>query len=86
MSRTAYNEVIKRWAGREWALRQNRAAASAGIVAARRDGNLQEATLSYGQDAGLIHSILPVREIVDTIVRDAESIVSRRLPGLVRNV
>jgi NAD(P)H-dependent flavin oxidoreductase YrpB (nitropropane dioxygenase family) len=84
MSRTAYNAIVQRWAGREWALRQNRAAAYADIVAARAAGDRRESTLSYGQDAGLIHSILPVRQIIENIVQDAEAIMSDRLPAMLR--
>lgn len=75
---------MQRWAGREWALRQNQAAVHAGIMAVRKAGDIQEATLSYGQDAGLIGSILPAGEIVRTIAREAEDILSNRLPMLVR--
>jgi NAD(P)H-dependent flavin oxidoreductase YrpB (nitropropane dioxygenase family) len=85
MSRTSRNALVQRWAGREWALRQNRAEVHAGIMAARKAGDIQEATLSYGQDAGLIDSILPAGEIVHTIAREAEDILSNRLPKLVRD-
>jgi NAD(P)H-dependent flavin oxidoreductase YrpB (nitropropane dioxygenase family) len=83
MSRARRNRFIERWSGREWALRQNQAQALAGILAARRAGDAEEAPLSFGQDAGLIHEILPAGQIVQRIVADAERILGERLPGLV---
>jgi len=80
MSRSRRNRFIERWAGREWALRQNRAEALASIRAARGSGETAEAVLSMGQDAGLIHEILPAGEIVARIAREAEEILSKRLP------
>ncbi len=44
----------------------------------------EEAPLSFGQDAGLIHEILPAAEIVSRIVSDAETILKKTLPRLVR--
>ena len=37
-----------------------------------------------GQDAGLIHDILPAGEIVARIAREAEQILKERLPATVR--
>ena len=84
MSRTARNAVVERWSGREWALRQHRADVMAGILAARKVGDVKESTLSYGQDAGLIHEILPSGEIVRRIAREADEILSARLPNLIQ--
>jgi NAD(P)H-dependent flavin oxidoreductase YrpB (nitropropane dioxygenase family) len=84
MSRSRRNRFIERWAGREWALRRGRAEALAGVQAARKNGDAEEAVLSMGQDAGLIHDIPPAAEIVTRIARDAERILSERLPALVR--
>jgi NAD(P)H-dependent flavin oxidoreductase YrpB (nitropropane dioxygenase family) len=84
MSRSRRNRFIERWAGREWALRQNQAQALAGVQAARRAGDTEEAPLSFGQDAGLINEILPAGEIVRRIVSDAERILAKTLPALVR--
>ncbi len=83
MSRARRNRFIERWMGREWALRQHRAEALAGLVAARKSGDIDEGSLSMGQDAGLINEILPAGEIVRRIAEEAEAIVARRLPGLV---
>jgi enoyl-[acyl-carrier protein] reductase II len=85
MSRSRRNRFIERWAGREWALRQGRAEALAGVQAARKSGDAEEAVLSMGQDAGLIHDIAPAAEIVTRIARDAERILRERLPALVKH-
>jgi NAD(P)H-dependent flavin oxidoreductase YrpB (nitropropane dioxygenase family) len=85
MSRSRRNRFIERWAGREWALRRGRAEALAGMQAARKSGDAEEAVLSMGQDAGLIHDIPPAGEIVARIARDAECILRERLPALVRH-
>ena len=83
MSRSRRNGFIERWAGREWALRRQRAEAIAGVQAARKSGDTAEAVLSMGQDAGLIHDIVPAAEIVRRIAEDAERILTERLPRLV---
>src|SRR5438105_2955590 len=72
MSRSRRNRFIERWAGREWQLRQRRADAHAALQAARKNGDVNEAVLSMGQDAGLIHEILPAAEIVTRIAAEAE--------------
>jgi NAD(P)H-dependent flavin oxidoreductase YrpB (nitropropane dioxygenase family) len=82
MSRSRRNRFIERWAGREWALRQQRAQALASVQAARKIGDPDEAPLSMGQDAGLIHDILPAAEIVRRIAKEAEQILTERLPRL----
>jgi NAD(P)H-dependent flavin oxidoreductase YrpB (nitropropane dioxygenase family) len=84
MSRGRRNRFIERWAGREWALRQNRAEAWAAVQAARKAGDVDEAPLSMGQDAGLIHDIPPAGEIVTRMVAEAEEILSQRLPQMMR--
>ena len=84
MSRSRRNRFIERWAGREWALRQNRAEAMAAVQAARKSGDCNEAPLSMGQDAGLIHDIMPAGEIVRRIAQDAERILAERMPRLLR--
>jgi NAD(P)H-dependent flavin oxidoreductase YrpB (nitropropane dioxygenase family) len=83
MIRSRRNRFIERWAGREWALRRDRAKAAENLAAARRTGDVDEGPLSMGQDAGLIHDIPPAGEIVTRIVREAEEILMRRLPRLI---
>jgi NAD(P)H-dependent flavin oxidoreductase YrpB (nitropropane dioxygenase family) len=83
MSRTRRNAFIERWAGREWALRQRQAEALAAVKAARQAGDADQAPLSIGQDAGLIHDIVPAAEIVSRIAREAGEILAKRFPSLV---
>ena len=84
MSRARRNQFIERWSGREWALRQNAHAVGKQVLAARAAGDIDNASLSFGQDAGLIDSVKSVKEIVQEIVSDAEEIIQRRLPSLLR--
>jgi NAD(P)H-dependent flavin oxidoreductase YrpB (nitropropane dioxygenase family) len=84
MSRARRNRFIERWAGREWALRQNQRQAHADLFEARRNGDVENGSLSMGQDAGLIHDIPPAGEVVERIAREAEEILSTRLPGMLK--
>jgi NAD(P)H-dependent flavin oxidoreductase YrpB (nitropropane dioxygenase family) len=84
MSRAQRNKFIERWAGREWALRKNAPEVGKQVAAARAAGDVDNASLSFGQDAGLIDSIKSVREVVQDIVAEAEEIINGRLPGLLR--
>src|SRR6516164_1177046 len=83
MTRSRRNRFVERWAGREWALRQHRAAALAKLRAARDAGDVDEGPLSMGQDAGLINDIPSAADIVIRIAKEAEEILTRRLPRLV---
>lgn len=83
MTRSRRNRFIERWAGREWALRQNRAEALAGLRAARERGDVEEGPLSMGQDAGLIRDIPTAEEVVARIAREANEIVAHGLSRLV---
>jgi NAD(P)H-dependent flavin oxidoreductase YrpB (nitropropane dioxygenase family) len=84
MSRAQRNRFIERWAGREWAIRQNAGAIGKQVAAARAAGDVDEATLSFGQDAGLIDSIKSVKEVIQDIIAEAEEILRGRLPSLLR--
>jgi NAD(P)H-dependent flavin oxidoreductase YrpB (nitropropane dioxygenase family) len=84
MSRAQRNKFIERWSGREWALRQNATEVGKQVAAARAAGDVDNASLSFGQDAGLIHSIKSVREVVESVVSEAEQIIKDRLPSLIR--
>lgn len=84
MSRAQRNRFIGRWSGREWAIRQNASEIGKQVAAARAAGDIDNAPLSFGQDAGLIDSIKTVHAVVRDIVAEAEEIISGRLPTLVR--
>ena len=80
MSRSRRNRFIERWAGREWLLRSQQAEALAAIQAARKVGDVNEAPLSMGQDAGLINDVPAAGEIVRRIAQEAAEILSQRMP------
>lgn len=84
MTRSRRNRFIERWAGREWALRRDRVEAIEKLAAARKSGDVDEGPLSMGQDAGLIRDIPPAAEIVSRIAREANEILMKKLPSLVR--
>jgi NAD(P)H-dependent flavin oxidoreductase YrpB (nitropropane dioxygenase family) len=82
MSRAQRNRFIERWAGREWAIRQDASEIGKQTAAARAAGDIDNAPLSFGQDAGLIGSIKSVKEVIDDIVAEEEEILRVSLPGL----
>ena len=84
LSRAKRNSFIERWSGREWALRQNAREIGKQVLAARAAGDIDNASLSFGQDAGLIDSIKSVKDVVDEIVTQAEEMIKNRLPNLLR--
>jgi len=84
MSRVRRNAFIERWAAREWALRARQPEAAAALERARQVGDVDNAVLFIGQDAGLIHDVPSAGDIVERIVTDAEGLLRDRLPALVR--
>jgi len=84
LSRAQRNRFIQRWAGREWSVRQNAKEIGQQAAAARAVGDVENASLSFGQDAGLIDSIKSVKDVIQDIVAEAEEILRVRLPGLLR--
>ncbi|HTM06807.1 MAG TPA: nitronate monooxygenase [Verrucomicrobiae bacterium] len=85
MSRALRNDFIQRWAGREWALRQNQRAVAQSVLEARKQGDADNAPLFIGQDAGLIDAIKSAAEIVEGMAAEAEEIIKNRLAVLVRS-
>jgi NAD(P)H-dependent flavin oxidoreductase YrpB (nitropropane dioxygenase family) len=65
-------------------LRQNAGEVGKQVAAARAAGDIDNASLSFGQDAGLIDSVKSVKEVVQEIVADAESIIKERLPKMLQ--
>jgi NAD(P)H-dependent flavin oxidoreductase YrpB (nitropropane dioxygenase family) len=84
MSRAKRNRFIERWAGREWAIRQNVAEIGQQLAQARTAGDIDNASLSYGQDAGLIDSIKSVKKVIEDVVAEAEEIIKGRLQTVLR--
>ncbi|MGH7846240.1 MAG: NAD(P)H-dependent flavin oxidoreductase [Candidatus Binatia bacterium] len=83
MSRVQRNRFIERWAGQEWALRDRCSEAGKAAIAARAAGDVHEAPLFFGQDAGLIDSIESAGDIIQRIVNEAEEVIKTRLQSLV---
>lgn len=83
MIRSRRNRFIERWAGREWALRQLRIDAIAKLRAARDEGDIEEGSLSMGQDAGLIRDIPHAADVVSRIAKEAEFILTKKLPPVI---
>lgn len=83
MARALRNAFIQRWAGREWELRQHYREAGKAALDARRAGDADNAPVLLGQDAGLIDSVRPAGEIVESMIAEAEEIIQGRLNRLV---
>ena len=79
MARTLCNRFLEQWAGREWALRQQARTVGEAARAARLTGDVDNAAILIGQDAGLIDTILPAAEVVQRMVVQAEEIITGRL-------
>lgn len=77
------NGVIRQWAGREWELRQRRAAVREDVLAASDAGDVDRALLWFGQDAGLIDTVEPAAEILTRMVNEARDIIAGRLARMV---
>jgi NAD(P)H-dependent flavin oxidoreductase YrpB (nitropropane dioxygenase family) len=84
MARTLRNRFVERWAGREWALRQDYREVGRAAQQARQDGDVDNAPILIGQDAGLIDAILPAADIMCRMVSEAEAIIAQRLPALLQ--
>jgi NAD(P)H-dependent flavin oxidoreductase YrpB (nitropropane dioxygenase family) len=82
LSRVQRNRFVERWSGREWALRQCAVQAAKELTSARTAGDVDNAALFFGQDAGLIGSIESAAEIIRQIITQAEEIISGRLAAL----
>lgn len=85
MARAQRNAYIERWAGREWALRANQSEAAKAADEARRLGDVDNAPLLFGQDAGLIDSVKPAAEIIAQMASEADEIIRRGLKALLRD-
>ena len=82
LGRTNRNRLIERWLGRPNELRRRREEAYRQMREARRTGDVEEASIYYGQSAALIGEVLPAAEVVTRVVREAETVLRERLPKL----
>ena len=85
MARSLRNRFIDRWSGREWALRQHAQEVGKAAAVARQTGDVDEAPMLIGQDAGLIDSVLPADEVIRRMVAQAEEVITSLLPGMLRH-
>jgi enoyl-[acyl-carrier protein] reductase II len=46
-------------------------------VRAREEGDIENGSAACGQSAALIHGVRPVREVVESIVTEAEAVLER---------
>ena len=74
------NAHADRWYGREVELMRELEDEFPKYVAARNEGNFDVAAVIAGESAGLVREILPVREVVERIVRDAATLLARGVP------
>src|SRR5713101_3148873 len=84
MARTLRNRFLEQWAGREWALRQQAHTVGEAARAARLAGDVDNAAILIGQDAGLIDAVLPAAEVIQRMVAQAEEIITGRLRPMLR--
>lgn len=84
MARVQRNAAVEGLIGREWFIRENREEIAKSLADARKAGDVRNATLLFGQDAGLIDSIAPAAQLVEAIAAEADEIIRRRLGGFVR--
>lgn len=83
VGRILRNRLVERWLGRVNEMRRQRESVLSDMRAARRTGDVDEAIAYWGQSAGLIKDVVPARQVIDEMVRDAESILREGLPRLV---
>ena len=74
----------EQWAGREWALRQQARTVGQAAQGARLSGDVDNAPILIGQDAGLIDAVLPAAEVIQRMVAQAEEIITGRLRPMLR--
>jgi NAD(P)H-dependent flavin oxidoreductase YrpB (nitropropane dioxygenase family) len=83
-ARTWRNAFLAEWSGREAELRRRRHEVVKSVAEAQAVGDAQHAPLLFGQDAGLITSILPAGEVVRRLVDEAREVIDERLARLTR--
>ncbi len=81
-ARTWRNAFLAEWSGREFELRRRRHEVVRAVAEAWAVGDAQRAPLLFGQDAGLITSILPAGEVVRRLVDEAREVIDGRLARL----
>jgi nitronate monooxygenase len=71
------NRFLDRWYGREMELLRTADAEADRVAEARSNQDFDVAPVIAGEASGLVREILPAREIVDQITREAEALLAR---------
>lgn len=71
------NQHLDKWYGRELDLLRNQSNEARNYATARNNGNFDIAAVIAGESSGLVHDIAPTREIIDRIVQDATTLLTR---------
>lgn len=71
------NPFLERWYGREVELMRSLDEEAGRVAEARRSHDFDVAPVIAGESAGLVREILPAHEIVDRIMREAETLLAR---------
>ena len=71
------NSFLDRWYGREMELLRSADVEADRVTEARHNQDFDVAPVIAGEASGLVREILPAREIVDQIIREAESLLAR---------
>jgi nitronate monooxygenase len=71
------NPFLDRWYGREVELLRSADGEAERLAEARRKQDFDVAPVIAGEACGLVHDILPAREIVDRIMHEAERLLAR---------
>jgi len=69
---------IQEWLGREGEVRADRAELNRRLQRAREAGDVNNGALLIGQDAGLIDSVRPAASVIESMVAEAEELLTTR--------
>lgn len=70
------NAHLDRWFGREVELLRHQEEEATRYASARRDGDFDVAAVIAGESSGLVRDILPARDIVERIAREASALLA----------
>jgi enoyl-[acyl-carrier protein] reductase II len=75
------NNFTRRWEGREGEIEvfpvQFERVGKPAAIQAREQGDVENGSAACGQSAGLIRDVRPAREILETVIGEAEAALSR---------
>lgn len=78
-ARALKNDFINYWMENQNMIGENAKLLNETSLKARREGYVDKTSLLVGQDAGLIDSVLPIKEMITNMVDQAENIITKRL-------